>query len=150
MLRYHVLGPVRAIRPDGTEAVLGGPRLRALLTALAAEGGRAVAPATLAERIRAADGRDPGDDGGIAALQALIGRLRRAVGRDAVELTPGGYRLTVGPDAVDVFRFERLTAEGLAALAGDRPADAARVLGEALALWQGPPLLDLPDRKSVV
>ncbi|MEU3601791.1 BTAD domain-containing putative transcriptional regulator, partial [Streptomyces sp. NPDC006798] len=145
MLRYHVLGPVRAVRPDGTDAVLGGPRLRALLTALAAEGGRAVAPGALAERIRSADAPDPGDGGGIAALQALIGRLRRAVGRDAVELTPGGYRLTVGPDAVDVFRFERLTAEGLAALEGGRPADAARVLDEALALWQGPPLLDLPD-----
>ncbi|MEU7703310.1 hypothetical protein, partial [Streptomyces sp. NPDC039028] len=40
---YRVLGPCQALRTDdGTEAVLGGARLRALLTALAAAGGRAV------------------------------------------------------------------------------------------------------------
>ncbi|MZE52652.1 hypothetical protein GTY86_15440, partial [Streptomyces sp. SID5770] len=42
---YRVLGPCQALRTDdGTEAVLGGGRLRALLAALAAAGGRAVGP----------------------------------------------------------------------------------------------------------
>ncbi|QDY75442.1 ATP-binding protein [Streptomyces qinzhouensis] len=139
-IRYRVLGPARALRPDGSGGDVG-PRVRALLTALAAAGGRPVPTGELAARVWAGEPpRDPA-----AALQALVGRLRRELGRDAVALTPGGYRLVAARDEVDVFRFERLAAEGHAALTADRPAEAARLLGEALALWQGPPLADLPD-----
>src|SRR5262249_20738938 len=53
-----------------------------------------------------------------------------------------GYRLAIEPDAVDVTRFERLVAAGRSALASD-PAAATRMLGDALALWRGPALLDV-------
>ncbi|WP_149182186.1 BTAD domain-containing putative transcriptional regulator [Streptomyces sp. TRM49041] len=142
--RYRVLGATRALRPDGTEAPVGGPRLRALLTALAAAAGRAVPAGELAAQIWA--DTPPADEP--AALQALVGRLRRALGREAVDLARGGYRLRLagGPDDIDLFRFERLAAEGATALAADDPAAAAHLLDRALALWQGPALADLPGR----
>ncbi|MCX5231764.1 BTAD domain-containing putative transcriptional regulator [Streptomyces sp. NBC_00233] len=147
---YRVLGPCQAFRTDdGTEAVLSGTRLRALLTALAAAGGRAVGTRALIDQVwgdvdRA---REPDQDR-TAALQALVGRLRRAVGREAVVSAPGGYRLAAAPDAVDLHRFERLAAEGSAALGAGDPARAAALLGEALGLWRGPALVDLPGRDT--
>ncbi|MGW7033689.1 AfsR/SARP family transcriptional regulator [Streptomyces zaomyceticus] len=154
---YRVLGPCQAFRTDdGTEVVLRGARLRALFVALAAAGGRAVSTRALIEQVWGdgdrAEGRDPDRDDDrdrTAALQALVGRLRRALGREVVVSTPGGgYRLAADPDAVDLYRFERLAAEGSAALAEGDPARAAALLDEALGLWRGPALADLPDRET--
>lgn len=144
-LRYRVLGPTRALCPDGSEVPLGGARLRALLAALAAGAGRAVPVPELAARVWGDDDTAPADEA--AAVQALVGRLRRALGRDAVRSAPGGYRLAAAPDDVDVFRFERLAREGADALADGDARRAARLLDEALALWQGPVLADLPVRE---
>ncbi|MEV5594513.1 BTAD domain-containing putative transcriptional regulator [Streptomyces sp. NPDC052496] len=142
--RYHVLGTVQARRTDGTEVPLKGARLRALLVALAAGGGRAVPAAQLIAQVWGEDEEPPADTS--AALQALVGRLRRALGGPAVTSSPGGYGLAAGPDDIDLFRFERLTAEGTAALRAGDPAEAAGLLDEALALWQGPALAELPGR----
>ncbi|MFE6712793.1 BTAD domain-containing putative transcriptional regulator [Streptomyces sp. NPDC057695] len=143
---YRVLGPCQALRTDdGTEAVLGGARLRALLTALAAAGGRTVGTRALIDQVWGGAG-DAGDPDRRAALQALVGRLRRAAGREAVASAPGGYRLAAEPDAVDLYRFERLAAEGSAALGAGDPARTAALLDEALGLWRGPALVDLPGR----
>ncbi|GGP57949.1 ATP-binding protein [Streptomyces melanogenes] len=143
-LRYRVLGPTRALCPDGSEVPLGGARLRALLAALAAGAGRAVPVAELAARLWA-DDTAPADEA--AAVQALVGRLRRALGRDAVESAPGAYRLAADPDDIDVFRFERLAGEGADALADGDARKAAQLLDDALALWQGPVLAELPVRE---
>ncbi|MYS15780.1 AfsR/SARP family transcriptional regulator, partial [Streptomyces sp. SID4982] len=59
-----------------------------------------------------------------------------------------GYRLTAAPDDVDLTRFDRLTGDGLTALADADPAKAAVLLDDALALWRGPVLADLPDRTA--
>ena len=53
-----------------------------------------------------------------------------------------GYELELAPDQLDADEFERLAAEGRAALSGGDPAAAARCLRDALALWRGPPLAD--------
>ncbi|GGJ57851.1 BTAD domain-containing putative transcriptional regulator [Streptomyces brasiliensis] len=143
-VRYRILGTTQALRPDGTAVPVGGARLRALLTVLALRPGRAVPVGLLVDEVWGAD--TPVD--ATAALQALVGRLRRAVGADAVASTEGGYRLTVLPDDIDLHRFERLTGEGLRALADGDPAKAATVLDDALALWHGPALADLPDRTA--
>ncbi|MCZ0978494.1 BTAD domain-containing putative transcriptional regulator [Streptomyces diastatochromogenes] len=52
------------------------------------------------------------------------------------------------PDAVDLHRFERLAAEGAAALAAGEAERAAALLDEALGLWRGPALADLPGRDT--
>lgn len=143
-MRYCILGTTRALRDDGTAVPIGGARLRALLTVLALHPGRTVPAGVLVGEVW--DGDPPADAAG--ALQALVGRLRRALGRSAVESVESGYRLAAPPDAVDLHRFERLAGEGSRALEEGDPVKAVTVLDEALALWGGPPLADLPDRAA--
>ncbi|MFI6661758.1 BTAD domain-containing putative transcriptional regulator [Streptomyces sp. NPDC050523] len=143
-VRYRILGTTQALRPDGTPVQVGGARLRALLTVLALRAGRTVPVSLLLDEVW--DGDPPADAPG--ALQALVGRLRRAVGADAVASDEGGYRLAARPDDVDLHRFERLTGEGVRALADGDPAKAAVVLDDALGLWRGPAVADLPDRAA--
>ena len=143
-VRYRILGTTQALRPDGTPVPVGGARLRALLTVLALRAGRTVPAGVLVDEVW--DGDPPADAPG--ALQALVGRLRRALGADAVASAEGGYRLAARPDDVDLHRFERLTGEGTRALADGDPAKAAVVLDDALGLWHGPALADLPDRTA--
>ncbi|PAZ10348.1 AfsR family transcriptional regulator [Streptomyces sp. SA15] len=143
-VRYRILGTTQALRPDGTPVPVGGARLRALLTVLALRAGRTVPAGLLVDEVW--DGDPPADATG--ALQALVGRLRRALGADAVASVDGGYRLAAAPDDIDLHRFERLAGEGMRALADGDPAKAAVVLDDALALWGGPALADLPDRSA--
>ncbi|MFR9791503.1 AfsR/SARP family transcriptional regulator [Streptomyces sp. MB22_4] len=143
-VRYRLLGPAQALRPDGTAVPIGGARLRALLSVLALRAGRTVPVGVLVDEVWGA--RPPADAAG--ALQALVGRLRRALGADAVVSVDGGYRLAAGADDIDLTRFDRLTGDGLAALAEGDPAKAAGLLDDALALWQGEVLADLPDRTA--
>ncbi|MFF7444794.1 MULTISPECIES: BTAD domain-containing putative transcriptional regulator [unclassified Streptomyces] len=143
-VRYRILGTTQALRPDGTALPVGGARLRALLTVLALRPGRTVTPSLLVDEVWGGD--PPADAPG--ALQALVGRLRRALGADAVASVDGGYRLTAAPDDIDLHRFDRLTGEGTRALADGDPAKAAGVLDGALALWRGPVVADLPDRSA--
>ncbi|MEU3776457.1 BTAD domain-containing putative transcriptional regulator [Streptomyces sp. NPDC032472] len=138
-MRYAILGTTQAIRDDGTPVAVGGARLRALLTALALRPGRAVPVHLLVAEVW--DGDPPAD--APAALQALVARLRRALGHGAVRSAEGGgYELAAGREDVDVYRFERLVR---AAAADPDPARAAALYDEALALWRGPALVDLPD-----
>ncbi|MFD6548964.1 BTAD domain-containing putative transcriptional regulator [Streptomyces sp. NPDC058398] len=143
-VRYRILGTTQALRPDGTPVPVGGARLRALLTVLALRVDRTVPAALLVDEVW--DGDPPADATG--ALQALVGRLRRALGADSVASADGGYRLEATPDDVDLHRFERLAGEGSRAVADGDPAKAAVILDDALALWRGPALADLPDRTA--
>ncbi|MFI0236508.1 BTAD domain-containing putative transcriptional regulator [Streptomyces sp. NPDC016845] len=143
-MRYRILGTTQALHDDGTAVSVGGARLRALLTVLALRPGRTVPPAVLVDEVWGSE--PPADAPG--ALQALVGRLRRALGPGTVASDEGGYRLVAGAEDVDLFRFERLTADGARAFADGNPVKAADVLEEALGLWRGPALADLPDRTA--
>ncbi|MGW0122648.1 ATP-binding protein [Streptomyces sp. NPDC003327] len=153
-MRYLILGTTEALGPDGSPLPLGGARLRALLAALALRGGRAATVAELVEDVYGggyADGYgdEPPQDAP-AALQALVGRLRRALGREAVASTPGpGYRLTARPDDIDLYAFQRLAREAGARLDADDPEAAAALFRQALALFRGPALADLPEPAGV-
>ncbi|WP_037837551.1 BTAD domain-containing putative transcriptional regulator [Streptomyces sp. NRRL F-5650] len=144
-MRYRILG-VAQTEDHGTAASPGGPRLRALLTALALRPGDVVTSATLIDEIWPGDDEPPQD--APAALQALVGRLRRTVGKEAVASAPGGYRLAATRDDVDLYVFERLVRQGTTALGHGDAARAARHLDEALALWRGPALADLPGHSA--
>ncbi|WP_328581788.1 ATP-binding protein [Streptomyces sp. NBC_00370] len=141
-MRISVLGTTRALHDDGTPVALGGARLRALLTALALRPGRTVPVAVLVAEVW--DGDPPAD--AVGAVQALVGRLRRALGPGAVASYEGGYQLGVDAEDVDLHRFGRLADEGARALRAGDPAKAAGLLDDALALWHGPALTDLPER----
>ncbi|MFC8430845.1 BTAD domain-containing putative transcriptional regulator [Streptomyces sp. NPDC057253] len=143
-VRYRILGTTQALRSDGTALPVGGARLRALLTVLALRPGRTVPVSLLVDEVW--DGEPPADATG--AVQALVGRLRRVIGPEAVGSVDGGYRLNSAPDDIDLHRFERLAGDGTRAMADGDPAKAAAVLDDALALWRSPALADLPDRTA--
>lgn len=143
-VRYRILGTTQAFHADGTAIAVGGSRLRALLTVLALRAPRPVPAPVLVDEVWG--GGPPADATG--ALQALVGRLRRAIGAGAITSTDGGYQLVAAPDDIDLYRFDRLAGEGTDALADGDAAKAAAILDDALALWQGPPLADLPDRTA--
>ena len=132
-MRIGLLGPVTA-GPDGVPAP-GGVLLRGALARLALDAGRSVATDVLVDALW---GTDPPDTV-TNALQALVARLRRALGAGVVATVPGGYRLTVDRQDVDALRFESLVA---AARRLD-PAQARPLLVEATALWRGPALADV-------
>ncbi|MFG1655536.1 BTAD domain-containing putative transcriptional regulator [Micromonospora chersina] len=137
-MRINLLGPLELRADTGTPVEVGGARLRRLLILLALEPGRTVTVGRLTDALWA--GEPPA--GAANALQALVSRLRRA--GLPVEAQPGGYRLAVAPDAVDVHRFEVAVRAARARLADD-PAEGCRRLAEALDLWRGPALADVAD-----
>lgn len=144
-VHYRVLGTTQALHDDGTPVALGGARLRALLAVLALRPGRTVPVRVLVEEVWAGD--PPAD--AVGAVQALVGRLRRALGHTAVASADGGgYRLCADGDDVDLHRFARRAGEGARALEEGDAVKAVALLDDALALWQGPVLADLPDRTA--
>ncbi|WEV29966.1 BTAD domain-containing putative transcriptional regulator [Streptomyces sp. 71268] len=149
-VRYGILGTTQAHHDDGTLVALGGARLRALLAALALRPGRVCSADALIAEVWDAEPGAPGSAPRQAsgALQALIGRLRKAIGRAAILSVDGGYLLQTDPDSIDLFRFERLARDASGALADGDPGRASALLDEALALWRGPALADLPSRTA--
>ncbi|HEX3591066.1 MAG TPA: BTAD domain-containing putative transcriptional regulator [Pseudonocardiaceae bacterium] len=76
--------------------------------------------------------------------------MRRVLPAELIGFRDGGYVVDVDPDLVDVHRFERLAGHGARLVrARDYPA-AATTLREALGLWRGDPLVDLPFRGGLV
>jgi DNA-binding SARP family transcriptional activator len=139
-----MLGPLEVRDGAGLPREVSGTRLRALLILLALRAGQVVPPSSLIDELWGE--RLPADAPN--ALQALVSRLRRAVGEPAAVVSgPAGYQLRAGRDDVDVFRFEGLAAGGHAALA-TRPAEAAGLLTAALALWRGEPLPDAAETQT--
>jgi DNA-binding SARP family transcriptional activator len=84
-------------------------------------------------------------DGAVKTVQAVVSRLRRALGGDAARLvsSAAGYRLRVEPDEFDLGRFERLCEDGRRALAAGSYGRAAARLRAALGEWRGPALADV-------
>ncbi|HEX8869989.1 MAG TPA: winged helix-turn-helix domain-containing protein, partial [Lentzea sp.] len=122
-MRVALLGPTTVETDEGTPVDIGGARVRMLLARLALDPGRPVATTTLIDDLW---GEQPPADAS-NALQSLVSRLRKVC--PDVTLEPGGYRLAITQDDVDVFRFERLRAAGR--------------LDEALGLWRGEALADV-------
>ncbi|MFD4320166.1 BTAD domain-containing putative transcriptional regulator [Streptomyces sp. NPDC058548] len=145
-MRYLILGTTEALDPRGHRLPVGGARLRALLAALALRGGRTASVTELADDVY---GDSPPQDAP-AALQALVGRLRRIIGSEAVASTPGpGYRLVATPEDIDLYVFEQRVRDAGARLDAGEPARASSLLGLALGLFRGPALADLSDGAGV-
>jgi DNA-binding SARP family transcriptional activator/tetratricopeptide (TPR) repeat protein len=145
-MEIRLLGPVE-VHAVGHRVDAGPPQRRAMLAALAVDVGRPVAVETLIDRVwDKAPARVSG------AVHALISQLRRVLdeanasepadARGRLMYQSGGYVLEVDPQQVDLYRFRRLVA---AASNRQRPtADRAGLLREALDLWRGRALVDLP------
>jgi DNA-binding SARP family transcriptional activator len=141
-VEFRVLGPLEFL-PADRPVVLGGPKDRILLAVLLLQANLVVPVQRLIDALW--------DDPPVSArknVQTHVWGLRRLfaarLGDERIESTAAGYRLRVAEGELDLDRFDRLAAEGQRALAGGDPALAAQLLQEALALWRGAPLLDVP------
>lgn len=143
-MQFGVLGPLQMRSATGDQVAVSGPRPRALLVLLLLDAGRVV---SIDQLIAGQYGDDP-PSGATNALQAQVSRLRRDLPDGLVEFHGTGYRLAVDPDDVDVHRFERLVREGHRLLAAGAHTKAVTTLREALGLWRGQPLADLPNAEA--
>lgn len=145
-MRLGTLGPFEVTRPDGPVA-LGPPQQRAVLAVLACDANRVVTQARLVDALWG----DRAHPGAVTSIQAHVSRLRQILEPDRHPGDPskvlvtghGGYRLSLEPEALDAHRFERLAADGAAAMTRSDPAAAVATYDEALALWRGEVLQDL-------
>ncbi|HET9382655.1 MAG TPA: AfsR/SARP family transcriptional regulator [Streptomyces sp.] len=84
-----------------------------------------------------------------AALQSCVLRLRRifakyGIANDTIEAVPGGYRMRMDTETLDLLHFRELVRSAGAAADIDTEAD---VLREALALWHGPVLANVSSQR---
>ncbi|MEV4319487.1 BTAD domain-containing putative transcriptional regulator [Actinocrispum sp. NPDC049592] len=115
---------------DGQPVDLGPPRQRCMFAALAVEADRVVPVDRLIERVWGVDVPRRARP----TLHSYISRLRRVLASAhdvAIVRRSGGYALTAG-GTVDLQKFRDLCAR-----AREDDANAARLLTEALRLWQG-------------
>jgi DNA-binding SARP family transcriptional activator/streptogramin lyase len=137
-LEFRLLGPLEVLL-DGRHVPLTGTKQRALLASLLLHANEPVSSERLIEELW--DGSAP--QTAQASLRVAVGKLRQLLEdeqHEVLETVPGGYRLQVEAEQSDVWRFETLVAQARSAPARR----AAQLLDEALALWRGPPLADLP------
>jgi DNA-binding SARP family transcriptional activator len=136
LVEFRVLGPLE-VRGDDGPLALGGAKQRALLALLVLNAGRVVPR----ERIVDALWGEAPPESAVKGIQLYVWQLRKLLPEGTVVTRSSGYVLEVEPESVDLGRFERLVAEAHRA----EPEEAARLLGEATALWRGPALAGLGD-----
>ncbi|HEY9351289.1 MAG TPA: alpha/beta fold hydrolase [Acidothermales bacterium] len=138
----QLLGPVRLGYADGSSAPIRSDRERTLLAALASDAGLVVSADAL---IDAVWGNAP-PAGVRHALHVHVSALRRRLGHSPspLEAAPHGYVLRLGPNQLDSEAYEALAARGRAEFASNEPDRAAGTFREALALWRGPAMADVP------
>ncbi len=140
---FGLLGSL-TVSDGGRPVVVSAPRQRVLLAALLLDAGRVVSVDTLAEVLW--DGEPPA--GARGAMHSAIQRLRSALGTAGAGLigtAPPGYVLQLGDAGFDVREFGVLAARGRAAARAGAWAQAAGLLREALGLWRGEALADVPS-----
>jgi len=136
-VRVRLLGPVD-VTVEGAARSVAGTRRQAVLAALALAPGHVVSTDRLADLVWG----DAAPPTAANTLQSHVSYLRRLLGgRGAILARPPGYLLDLGAEPTDVTAAERLI--GQAEQSAD-PGRRAGLLSEAVALWRGPPLADLP------
>ena len=137
-MRFGILGPFEVADDQGREVALGGPKQRSVLAILLLHAGEVVSSERLIDELW---GERPPTTAA-KTVQVYVSHLRKALDAGRLVTRSGGYVFVSEPAEVDVVRFHALVAEGRAALSVGDPRYAADSLGEALALWRGPPLAD--------
>ncbi|MFJ2865731.1 BTAD domain-containing putative transcriptional regulator [Kitasatospora sp. NPDC087314] len=140
--RFSVLGPLTG-EVDGRPLALGPLKQRLVLAVLLSRANTAVPVDLLTDAVWPEEPPRTARKNlqvYICALRTLLGR---GAGPDRLAHTAGGYLLRVAEPELDVLQFRALARAGRAAADGGALAPAARLLRQALDLWQGPPLADL-------
>lgn len=126
LIRFGILGPLEVL-DDGEALALGGPRQRAVLARLLLDPGHVVSAERLIDDVW--NGQPPRS--AAKTLQKYIWQLRKVLPDQVLHTRGAGYLLDVDPNHLDARSFERLLD--------------TNQYTEALGLWRGEVLSDLPD-----
>jgi DNA-binding SARP family transcriptional activator/DNA-binding beta-propeller fold protein YncE len=137
LVDFRLLGQLE-IGQNGRIVELTRGRERALLALLLLNANRALSTDRLVEELWP----DHPPEHAAKTLQVYVSRLRKTIGPERLKTTPTGYALEVTAEELDTAQFERLIADGRAALEAGDTGHALSLLREALTLWRGPALAD--------
>jgi SARP family transcriptional regulator, regulator of embCAB operon len=148
-MKVRVLGALEA-EVDGKSIVPTARKPRQILALLALYSGPVVPVSTLMEELWGTDL----PQSALTTLQTYILQLRRMIAnamgpelagsaKKILATRYGGYSLQIPNDAVDVYTYERMVAEGRQAFDRGEDERAAQCLRKALDLWEGPALVDV-------
>jgi DNA-binding SARP family transcriptional activator len=148
MMRFRLLGPLEIRTGTDDWQGIGAPKWRSVLAALLINAGQIVPADVLIDEVWGET--RPAKAGNLISIYVL--RLRRLLGdTDSTVLVTRapGYQLRLGPGDTDAQVFEALVREGRRAYTAGDPERAAAQLAEALALWHGSPLADVPPTSLI-
>jgi DNA-binding SARP family transcriptional activator/DNA-binding beta-propeller fold protein YncE len=141
-MEFRVLGRLEVV-VDDVPVALGGSKQRTLLAHLLLNANAVVSADQLVDVLW---GEEPPATA-THTLHVYVSQLRKLLkdGDDVELATEGrGYALRLPPEALDLTRFLRRSEAGRRALTSGNLEVAATELREALAMWRGDPLSDLP------
>jgi DNA-binding SARP family transcriptional activator/ABC-type branched-subunit amino acid transport system substrate-binding protein/DNA-binding beta-propeller fold protein YncE len=134
VVEFRILGALAVV--EGSEQLdVGAAKQRALLALLLLHRNEEMPSERIIDLLWA--GRPPAT--AAKSLQVYVSGLRRALGEGRLETIGRAYRLRVEPGELDLDRFEQLVERART----QDPTQAAGLYQEALALFQGEPLLEL-------
>ena len=135
----RILGPLEVRRGD-VPVRLGAPRQRKVLAMLVLHANEVVARELLIHELWGAQPSKSAEHGLEVSVSLLRGKA--GIGRERLITRTPGYMLRLAEHELDAARFERLVAEARSAREDGDPRRAEALLGDAQALWRGPPLAD--------
>ena len=127
-MEFRILGPLEVVGEHGPITLHRGKE-QALLSYMLLHANELLPSERLIDELW--DGRPPATAPKI--LQNAVSQLRKALGDGRLETRAPGYVFHLQPGELDLDRFEQLRSEGRNQ--------------EALALWRGPPLVDLREER---
>jgi DNA-binding SARP family transcriptional activator len=146
-MRFRIMGPLEVWSDEGWTAI-GAAKWRSLLACLLLRRGQLVSTESLILELWG-DG-PPAKANNLVSI--YVHRLRRLIGdtegKVLVYRAPG-YMLLVERGDLDLQEFESLVEDGRNALAAADPDTAAALLTEALGLWRGPLMADVPQSGQI-
>jgi SARP family transcriptional regulator, regulator of embCAB operon len=144
-----ILGPLQ-LSINGIDATPTAPKQRQALALMALNEGQVVTSANFVDELWSENPPRSAK----TTLQTYILHLRKLISREfkneslvarEILLTKqGGYLLRLPMAPFDFRRFNALSTEGRIALGQGEPYRSSHLLGEALKLWRGPALVDVP------
>jgi len=143
LLHFGVLGPL-VVWTDDESARIGGTKQRLVLAALLLNHDRPVSMDRLVDTLWP----DRPPRSAVANLHTYVSGLRSCLppvpDGDRVRRQGDGYSISLRPGELDLQVFEDLLDASARAKAAGRADEAVRLIGEAVALWRGDPVEDLP------
>jgi DNA-binding SARP family transcriptional activator/tetratricopeptide (TPR) repeat protein len=143
-VRFGLLGPLQAVDAAGTAQVVSAAKQRVVLAALLLTSDRVVPAASLADALW--DVSPPTN--ALSVVRTYVSRLRRSLGPVGERIVghPAGWAVELaGPGEFDLAEVDWLWRTARGEADAEQWQRVSSLLGRALSLWRGEPLVDVPS-----